>query len=109
MLALGCDQVMMEPVLRRAGLSISTPGISYASIDHSMWWYQDIDINEWHLYVQDTPIAAHGRGLGIAKVYAQNGDLVAAIAQEAMVRRAVGIVTPTACRLGLCRYGAWLP
>ena len=52
----------------------------------SMWWYQDIDINEWHLYVQDTPIAAHGRGLGIAKVYAQNGDLVAAIAQEAMVR-----------------------
>ena len=23
--------------------------------------------------------------------------------------RAVGIVTPTACRLGLCRYGAWLP
>ncbi|UOG11343.1 thioesterase family protein [Bifidobacterium longum subsp. infantis] len=86
MLALGCDQVMMEPVLRRAGLSISTPGISYASIDHSMWWYQDIDINEWHLYVQDTPIAAHGRGLGIAKVYAQNGDLVAAIAQEAMVR-----------------------
>ena len=86
MLALGCDQVMMEPVLRRAGLSISTPGISYASIDHSMWWYRDIDINEWHLYVQDTPIAAHGRGLGIAKVYAQSGELVAAIAQEAMVR-----------------------
>ena len=77
----------MEPVLRRAGLSISTPGISYASIDHSMWWYQDIDINEWHLYVQDTPIAAHnGRGLGITKVYAQNGDLVAPSLQEVMVR-----------------------
>ena len=28
MLALGCRQIMMEPVLRRAGLSISTPGIS---------------------------------------------------------------------------------
>ena len=51
-----------------------------------MWWYRDIDINEWHLYVQDTPIAAHGRGLGIAKVYARSGELVAAIAQEAMVR-----------------------
>ena len=60
MLALGCDQVMMEPVLRRAGLSISTPGISYASIDHSMWWYRDVDINQWHLYVQDTPTAAQG-------------------------------------------------
>lgn len=36
--------------------------------------------------MQDTPIAAHGRGLGIAKVYARSGELVAAIAQEAMVR-----------------------
>lgn len=86
MLALGCDQVMMEPVLRRAGLSIATPGISYASLDHSMWWYRDVDINQWHLYVQDTPTAAHGRGLGLAKVYSQDGELVAAIAQEAMVR-----------------------
>ena len=86
MLALGCDQLMMEPVLRRAGLSIATPGISYASIDHSMWWYRDVDINQWHLYVQDTPTAAHGRGLGLAKVYSQNGALVAVIAQEAMIR-----------------------
>ncbi len=86
MLALGCDQIMMEPVLRRAGLSIATPGISYASMDHSMWWYRDIDIRDWHLYVQDTPTAAHGRGLGIAKVYAQTGELVAVMAQEAMIR-----------------------
>lgn len=86
MLALGCDQLMMEPVLRRSGLSIATPGISYASIDHSMWWYRDVDINQWHLYVQDTPTAAHGRGLGYAKVYSRSGDLVAVIAQEAMIR-----------------------
>ena len=77
---------MLEPILRRAGLSIATPGISYASIDHSMWWYRDIDINQWHLYVQDTPTAAHGRGLGQAKVYTQDGELVACMAQEAMFR-----------------------
>lgn len=86
MLALGCDQIMLEPILRRAGLSLTTPGISYASIDHSMWWYRDIDINKWHLYVQDTPTAGHGRGLGAAKVYTQDGSLVAVMAQEAMVR-----------------------
>ncbi|MDD6461471.1 MAG: thioesterase family protein [Bifidobacteriaceae bacterium] len=86
LLALGCDQIMMEPVIRRAGLSFITPGMSYASIDHSMWWYEDVDINEWHLYVQDTPVAAHGRGLATAKVYTQSGTLVAAMAQEAMVR-----------------------
>lgn len=86
MLALGCDQIMLEPIMRRAGLSLMTKGISYASIDHSMWWYRDIDINQWHLYVQDTPTAGQGRGLGTAKVYAQDGTLVAVIAQEAMIR-----------------------
>lgn len=86
LLALGCDQIMMEPVIRRAGLSFITPGMSYASIDHSMWWYADIDINEWHLYVQDTPVAAHGRGLATAKVYTRSGQLVAVMAQEALVR-----------------------
>ncbi len=39
MLALGCDQIMLEPILRRTGLTVMTPGISFASIDHSMWWY----------------------------------------------------------------------
>ncbi|NMN00088.1 acyl-CoA thioesterase II [Bifidobacterium sp. DSM 109958] len=85
-LALGCDQIMMEPIVRRSGLSFMTPGISYATIDHSMWWYRDIDVSEWHLYVQDTPTAAHGRGLATAKVYSRDGELVAAMAQEAMVR-----------------------
>ncbi|PLS30441.1 acyl-CoA thioesterase II [Bifidobacterium margollesii] len=85
-LACGCDQIMLEPIVRRAGLSFMTPGISYATIDHSMWWYRDVDINQWHLYVQDTPTAAHGRGLSHAKVYAQDGTLVAAMAQEAMLR-----------------------
>ena len=86
LLALGCDQVMLEPILRRAGLTLLTPGISFASIDHSMWWYRDIDVTKWHLYVQDTPTAAHGRGLSSAKVYSQEGDLVACMVQEAMIR-----------------------
>ncbi len=86
LLALGCDQIMMEPIVRRSGLDFMSQGISYASIDHSMWWYRDIDMNQWHLYVQDTPTAGHGRGLGFAKVYTQNGELVAMMAQEAMIR-----------------------
>ncbi|KFI59311.1 acyl-CoA thioesterase [Bifidobacterium cuniculi] len=86
LLALGCDQIMLEPILRRAGLTVMTPGISFASIDHSMWWYRDIDVTQWHLYVQDTPTAGHGRGLSTAKVYTRDGVLAAAMTQEAMVR-----------------------
>ncbi|KFI46975.1 acyl-CoA thioesterase-2 [Bifidobacterium bohemicum] len=86
LLAYECDQVMMEPDLRRAGLSSSTPGIFYASIDHSMWWYDDIDMNQWHLYVQDAPVAGHGRALGTARVYRADGRLIAAMTQEATIR-----------------------
>ncbi|MEE1295324.1 MAG: thioesterase family protein [Bifidobacterium sp.] len=86
LLALGCDQLMLEPILRRAGLTIMTPGISFASIDHSMWWYRDIDVTKWHLYVQETPTAGHGRGLSTAKVYTEDGELAACMVQEAMVR-----------------------
>jgi acyl-CoA thioesterase-2 len=84
-LAVGCDQIMMEPAIRRAGLSFLTPGISFATIDHSMWCYHNIDVTRWHLYVQDAPVAAHGRTLCQAKVY-QDGQLVAAMSQEAMIR-----------------------
>ena len=47
MLALGCDQVDDG-----SGKSCAAPDCRFphrafpASIDHSMWWYQDIDINE---------------------------------------------------------------
>lgn len=86
LLALACDQLMMEPALRRSGLSIATPGISYASIDHSMWWYQDVDVCSWLLFVQDTTVATHGRALCSARVYSQDGVLVSVMSQEAMIR-----------------------
>lgn len=86
LLALECDQIMMEPALRRSGLGITSRGISFASIDHSMWWYQDMDLTQWHLFVQDSPVADHGRSLCVAKVYTQEGTLAAVMVQEAMIR-----------------------
>lgn len=85
LLATGCDQIMMEPALRRAGLSYSVPGMSFTSLDHSMWWYQSIDVTRWHLYVQDAPVARHSRALCRARVF-QDGKLRAEITQEAMIR-----------------------
>ncbi len=86
LLAYGCDQVMLEPVLRRAGESWASRGLSIASLDHAMWWHRDVHVDEWLLYAQSSPSGQGGRGLGAARVYAQDGTLVASIAQEGMVR-----------------------
>lgn len=86
LMAYACDQLMLEPVLRRAGVSWITEGISIASLDHAMWWHRDARVDEWLLYVQSSPSAQGGRGLGSARVFAEDGALVASIAQEGMVR-----------------------
>jgi len=85
-LAFACDQIMLEPVLRRAGLSWLTPGLSVASLDHAMWWHRDVRVDEWLLFDQDSPTAQGGRGLGSTRVFSREGVLVATIAQEGMVR-----------------------
>ena len=86
LLAYACDQVMLEPVLRRHGASWASRGLSIASLDHAMWWHRPARVDEWLLYVQSAPSAQGGRGLGAARVYRQDGALVATIAQEGMVR-----------------------
>ena len=86
LLALACDQVMLEPVLRAAGLSWASPGLSIASLDHAMWWHRDVWVDDWLLYVQSSPSGQGGRGLGAARVFRRDGALVASIAQEGMVR-----------------------
>ncbi|WP_019137615.1 acyl-CoA thioesterase [Cellulomonas massiliensis] len=86
LLAYACDQVMLEPVLRRAGLSWVHPGLSMASLDHAMWWHRDAHVDDWLLFVQSTPSAQGGRGLGATRVFDREGRLVASIAQEGMVR-----------------------
>lgn len=86
LLAYACDQIMLEPVLRRAGRPWATPGLAMASLDHAMWWHRDVRVDDWLLYVQSTPSAQGGRGLGAARVFDRAGALVASIAQEGMVR-----------------------
>ena len=86
LMAFACDKVMLEPVLRRHGRGWVSPGLSMASLDHAMWWHRPARVDEWLLYVQSSPSAQGGRGLTAAKVYAEDGTLVASIAQEGMVR-----------------------
>lgn len=86
LLAFACDQVMLEPVLRRSGHSWATRGLSIASLDHAMWWHRDVRVDDWLLYTQTAPSAQGGRGLGAARVFTRDGTHVASIAQEGMIR-----------------------
>ncbi|MEH0109070.1 acyl-CoA thioesterase II [Tersicoccus sp. MR15.9] len=85
-LAYATDFTILESILRRHGLAWSTPGVSFASLDHAMWWHRPVRVDEWLLYVQSSPSASGARGLGIGRIFTRDGALVATVAQEGMVR-----------------------
>ena len=85
-LAYASDFNLLEPVLRHHELTWQTPGLRVASLDHAMWWHHRVRVDEWMLYVQESPAAQGGRGLGYGRIFAQDGTLLATVAQEGMVR-----------------------
>ncbi|PSL39723.1 acyl-CoA thioesterase-2 [Labedella gwakjiensis] len=85
-LAYASDYTILEPVLRRHGIPWATPGAKIASLDHAMWWHRPARVDDWLLYVQDSPSAVGGRGLSRGAFYTRDGVLVASVAQEGMIR-----------------------
>ncbi|MFB9164842.1 acyl-CoA thioesterase [Arthrobacter psychrochitiniphilus] len=85
-LAYASDYTLLEPSLRRHGISWATPGISVASLDHAMWWHRPLAVDDWLLYVAESPSASEARGLNLGRFYNRDGVLVASVAQEGMMR-----------------------
>ncbi|MBH0129372.1 acyl-CoA thioesterase II [Salinibacterium sp. NK8237] len=85
-LAYASDYSILESIMRRHDLAWVTPGIKVASLDHAMWWHRDARVDEWLLYVQESPNAIGGRGLSLGRIYDRSGRLIASVAQEGMVR-----------------------
>lgn len=86
LLVYGIDQVMFEPAMRATGLSWVTPGMSAASLDHSMWFHRDVDINEWLLFDGECTAINNGRLLSTTRVFDRGGTLVAEATQQGMLR-----------------------
>ncbi|WP_417562689.1 acyl-CoA thioesterase [Microbacterium sp.] len=80
------DMSIQESILRAHGISWATPGLKVASLDHAMWWHRDGRVDEWMLYVQESPSARGGRGLAQGRIYSHDGVFIASVAQEVMVR-----------------------
>jgi acyl-CoA thioesterase-2 len=85
-LAYASDYSILEPIMRAHGVAWTTPGLKAASLDHAMWWHRYSRVDEWLLYVQESPNARGGRGLSLGRIYNRAGELIASIAQEGMVR-----------------------
>lgn len=85
-LAYASDMNLLSTAMRPHGVAWQTPGLQSASLDHAMWFHKPSNFNDWHLYTQDSPSASGGRGFVRGAIYDAQGELVASVAQEGLMR-----------------------
>ena len=86
LLAYASDFALLSTAMLPHGVGYYTPGMVMASLDHAMWFYRDFRIDDWVLYVMDSPAAAGARGLARGNLFRRDGTLVACVAQEGLMR-----------------------
>jgi len=57
-----------------------------ASLDHSMWFFRDFDIDDWLLFSIDVPSTHGARGFSRGNIFTRDGKLVASVTQEGLMR-----------------------
>ena len=87
LLAYASDFSFVTTALLPHGVSWLTPGLQVASIDHVLWYHRPLRIDDWLLYVMDSPAATGARGLVRGSIYARDGHLVASSAQQGLMRQ----------------------
>ncbi|WP_162046051.1 acyl-CoA thioesterase II [Vibrio taketomensis] len=85
-LAYASDWGFLTTALHPHGVSLFTPKLQVATIDHSIWFHRPFKMDEWLLYVIESPTASNTRGLVRGEIYNRQGDLVATAVQEGVMR-----------------------
>ncbi|MEP6548319.1 MAG: acyl-CoA thioesterase II [Gammaproteobacteria bacterium] len=86
LLAYVSDFHLLDTALRPHGVSLISPKLVIASIDHAMWFHRSVRVDDWLLYAVDSPSASGARGFTRGNVFARDGRLVASAAQEGLIR-----------------------
>ena len=85
-LAYASDMALLGTAMMPHGVNWMTKGMRAASVDHALWFHDEVRMGEWHLYTTTSPWAGRARGFNLGQVFRQDGTLVASVAQEGLIR-----------------------
>jgi acyl-CoA thioesterase-2 len=85
-LAYASDYSILESSLRAHGISWGDRRLRPASLDHAMWFHRPLRADGWILYATESPSAHGGRGLGVGRMFTADGQHIATVGQEGMLR-----------------------
>ncbi|MFC9963370.1 acyl-CoA thioesterase [Nocardia sp. JW2] len=83
-----CTLAYMSDMTLLGSSKVTHPGVPTqdASLDHAMWFLRPFRADEWLLYDQSSPSAGFGRALTGGRIWDREGNLVAAVVQEGLIR-----------------------
>lgn len=85
-LAFASDIGLLASALLPHDTSLFAGAVFPASMDHSVWFHEQPNFEQWHQYLTTSPWAGHGRGLCQGSLFSSDNRLVASVAQEGLIR-----------------------
>ncbi|MEV0290970.1 MULTISPECIES: acyl-CoA thioesterase II [unclassified Kribbella] len=85
-LAYASDLTLLGASLLPHNIVIGDRRIQPASLDHALWFHRPFRADEWLLYDQASPSASGARGFATGRLFTEDGNLVASVAQEGLIR-----------------------
>ncbi len=86
LLAYASDFYLLGTTTFPHAISYYQANVQMASLDHALWFHRPFRIDDWLLYVLDSPSASGARGLARGSIYTRDGQLIASVAQEGLIR-----------------------
>ncbi|MCV7012259.1 acyl-CoA thioesterase II [Mycolicibacterium madagascariense] len=80
------DTTVLDSIITTHGLSWGHDRIFAASMNHTVWFHRPVRFDEWVLYSTSSPVAAESRGLGTGHFFDRDGQILATVVQEGVVK-----------------------
>jgi acyl-CoA thioesterase II len=76
------DLTFVSVILRPRG----RPEVSrLTSLDHVMWFHNEVRLDDWLLFAKSTPATGTVRGLALGSIFHRDGTLIATVMQEGLI------------------------
>lgn len=85
-LAYASDFNFLGTAMRPHGMSWFQRHVVAATLDHSIWFHRPARVDDWLLYAMQSPSAQGARGLTLGQIFTRDGQHVATLAQESLMR-----------------------